>query len=275
MDYSMNKVAKYLRLLGYDTVCSRAAPQDTLLRIAAAEGRILITCSNALAEKVATHNRLVHRRRSLAQPRTRHVSAYNSDGDSVYSSDSEVEEVNVPCITITQWRHLNFRQTIMEVFRRTRVTYDKKMVFSRCVTCNDSLVPVDKGTIEDRVEPNVHRMYREFTQCPSCLKVFWGFDGEQAINYKSFRTLRLLRSLCIGAGIDMEEARVNLSSLDSFRSFPRRVKATVFSYLDDVGLDAIAAVVPALGELVDEVRVCNREGREPLLFRAVRSNKKL
>lgn len=275
MDYSLSKVAKYLRLLGYDTVCDPRVSLDRVIATASSEDRYLISCSASLLQKVEAHNRGVLRRAAQKplQPRKHCVVAYDSDGESVYSSSSEVAESLIRVLPIKQWRSKDFQDTIIGLIRAAGLTFDKRLVFSRCVTCNSCLVPVAKPLVKERVEPKIFTMYSEFTECPVCRKVFWGFDGNQVINYKSFRTLDLLRSLCLAAGTPVNAEEATLSALRSFQSFPRKVKAEVLSYLRDEDLKAMVVVFPALSDLVVEVHDCRQRGVPVASFKTIKGYK--
>ncbi|GET91404.1 hypothetical protein, conserved [Leishmania tarentolae] len=267
MDFSMNKVAKYFRLLGYDTLCSRDVPQADLIPAACAEGRVLVTCSRPLARKVQLHNNRVRAMRldtaKAMEGSVRHVVAYDSDGESIYSDESEGADVELRCLFTQQWRSSEFKRAMIELIQQAELTYDLNQVYRRCVTCNVLLATVKKEEVRGRVMAKVYDIYDEFTECPTCRKVFWGFDGVFAINYKSFRSLNLLRSLCISAGAPVEEERTRLTRLRCFRSFPRIAKALIFSYLEDVDLASMVAVFPALRDLAEEVQESHRRG-EPV-----------
>ena len=263
MDFSMHKVAKYFRLLGYDTLCSRDVPQKELIDKACSDRRILVTCSRPLVSAVEVHNRRVRliRRQTASAAPSRHVVAYDSDGESIYSDDDVEADVELRCLFTEQWRSRDFHRTIRELIQQAGLTYDPLRVFCRCVTCNELLVPVEKKKVRNRVVDKIYELYDEFTECPTCRKVFWGFDGENVINYKSFRTLNLLRTLCIAAGAPVEEERTRLTRLRCFRSFPRLTKVLVFSYLEDADIENVIEVFPALRDLADEVYESRQTGQ--------------
>ncbi|KAG5496131.1 hypothetical protein JKF63_02432 [Porcisia hertigi] len=261
MDFSMNRVAKYFRLLGYDTLCSRDVPQAHLIATACAENRTLVTFSRPLLNSVHVHNHRVRVNRCDASKTlagaVRHVVMYDSDGESIYSEDSGKADVELLCLFAQQRRSSDFNRTMIGLIQQAGLTYDVKRVFRRCVTCNDLLISVEKRDVRGRVVGKIYEIYDDFTECPTCKKVFWGFDGERAINYKSFRSLHLLRSLCIAAGAPVEEERTRLTRLRCFRCFPRIAKLLIFSYLGEVDLENMAAIFPALRDIANEVQ----EGR--------------
>jgi hypothetical protein len=45
--------------------------------------------------------------------------------------------------------------------------------FSRCLRCNDRLVPAAVAAVAARVPPRVRATHDEFTTCPTCGRVFW------------------------------------------------------------------------------------------------------
>ncbi len=46
-------------------------------------------------------------------------------------------------------------------------------LFTRCVRCNESLVPVEKSRVAGRVPPYVFRTQEAFTACPACGRLYW------------------------------------------------------------------------------------------------------
>jgi len=45
--------------------------------------------------------------------------------------------------------------------------------FSRCISCNGVLKPVEKTEVEEKLPPLVCASFDEFTQCSDCRKVYW------------------------------------------------------------------------------------------------------
>lgn len=46
-------------------------------------------------------------------------------------------------------------------------------IFSRCIECNDKLVPTPKGAVRDKVPFFTYRHFDDFATCPSCQRVYW------------------------------------------------------------------------------------------------------
>lgn len=51
---------------------------------------------------------------------------------------------------------------------------DEKLLLTRCLRCNVPLVSIPKEKIEERVPPYVFRTQSEFSECPSCRRIYWG-----------------------------------------------------------------------------------------------------
>jgi uncharacterized protein len=45
--------------------------------------------------------------------------------------------------------------------------------FSRCLSCNELLLPVAKKDIDHRLQPLTRKYYNDFMKCPLCQRIFW------------------------------------------------------------------------------------------------------
>lgn len=68
-DGMLGRLAKWLRILGYDTAYDASADDHALVRQARAEGRILLTRDNALARRRGVEALLIHSQDVEAQVR--------------------------------------------------------------------------------------------------------------------------------------------------------------------------------------------------------------
>ncbi len=50
---------------------------------------------------------------------------------------------------------------------------DEIQFLSRCMECNELLIPVEKETIRGKVPFFVFDNHKEFYECPSCKRVYW------------------------------------------------------------------------------------------------------
>jgi uncharacterized protein with PIN domain len=62
--------------------------------------------------------------------------------------------------------------------------------FSRCTYCNKILRMVSKEAILDQLEPLTRMFYHEFTQCPSCGRVFWPGSHRERIKNRVMNILK-------------------------------------------------------------------------------------
>jgi uncharacterized protein with PIN domain len=129
-DKTLGKLAKWLRILGYDTVYWRSDDLTGLLNRAVEEGRALITKDTKLyQEKGAIRALLIREDNPFLQ--------------------------------------------IKEVVRHFRLTVNKEMLFSRCLTCNALLEDVIPEEVREEVPDYIYHTHQEFSRCPSCQKVYW------------------------------------------------------------------------------------------------------
>ncbi|HEY3108567.1 MAG TPA: Mut7-C RNAse domain-containing protein [Chloroflexota bacterium] len=61
--------------------------------------------------------------------------------------------------------------------------------FSRCMLCNGQLEPVEKASVEARLEPKTRRYYDEFARCRGCERVFWKGSHHQRMERLLARVL--------------------------------------------------------------------------------------
>jgi uncharacterized protein with PIN domain len=67
----------------------------------------------------------------------------------------------------------NPAEQVREVFQKLRLELREEWFFSRCLLCNEELLPVAKGEVEGRVPDFIYRGYDSFRLCPRCRRVYW------------------------------------------------------------------------------------------------------
>jgi uncharacterized protein with PIN domain len=133
VDNMLGTVARWLRILGYDTVYDRKAEDWMILRRAELEGRIIITRDRGLHNK-ATKNGL----------------------RSILLWDDEMPDRLARISLIA-----GIRLTVD--FTKTRCPEDNTpLVKVR-----------DKSEIKGSVPPRVYSLHEDFWKCPRCGKVYW------------------------------------------------------------------------------------------------------
>ena len=143
-DNNVGRLARWLRLMGYDTVLLRQKDDDQMIKIALSEDRIILTKDAQFMKRRLVTNGTV---------RTLHTG----------EDDPEVQ--------------------VQEVVERLSLEYDFKP-FSRCLECNEALVARDKEYVKDSVPPRVSETQTQYAQCPACHRVYWAGTHWQAMRRK-------------------------------------------------------------------------------------------
>jgi uncharacterized protein with PIN domain len=128
-DVHLGRLARYLRLLGFDTRYSKDLEDRTLVAISVRERRILLTRDVGLLK----HRVLRH--------------AYR-----VRSTDPE--------------------RQIEEVVGALSLGRDLRP-FTRCMSCNATIRPVERASVAGRVPARVFRRFRRFIRCTGCGRYYW------------------------------------------------------------------------------------------------------
>jgi uncharacterized protein with PIN domain/molybdopterin converting factor small subunit len=112
--------------------------------------------------------------------------------DTLYDNhfhDDEIERIAAAeqRIVLTRDRELLKRRTIThgcyvralrselqlrEVFERLDLARSARP-FTRCLSCNAVLQPVNKAQVQARLPPMVRERYERFSACPGCQRIFW------------------------------------------------------------------------------------------------------
>ena len=133
VDVNAGRLAKWLRIMGYDAASAAPEMEDgRLVSLPREEGRILIT-----------RNRKIIMRRSIA---TGEVQALLLESDRL---EEQLREVVEAC------------------------KLDTKRALSRCIVCNVPLSSVDREEVRERVPAYVFQTQEKIEECPSCRKPYW------------------------------------------------------------------------------------------------------
>jgi len=133
VDANAGKLAKWLRMMGYDTLFFSDIDDGHLVDIALKEGRVVLTRDTQIA-----------RRRPAVNGQLKVILTRSDDPEEQLRQ--VVGELNLDC-------HLK--------------------QFTRCLECNRSLAPRSREEVADIVPPYVFRTQNQYMQCPSCLRVYW------------------------------------------------------------------------------------------------------
>lgn len=128
-DAHLGRVARYLRMLGFDTLYETTLRDSELVTISCTEHRVLLTRDRELLmHRALTHGVFVR-------------------GDRP-------------------------REQLQYVLSRLDLC-DSCRPFTRCMSCNGQLEPIDAGLVRSRVPQRVADRHRRFRCCPECGRIYW------------------------------------------------------------------------------------------------------
>jgi hypothetical protein len=133
VDAMLGKIAKKLRLLGYDSLYSSNIEDEELLRIAKEENRILITKDLLLSEKA--------------------------------------KKQQIDTIQITKDDEIDQFLQIVEMADLEECTINGSS--SRCPVCNGELKVTEKNSIFGKIPTGVFEKLNKFWTCIKCGKIYW------------------------------------------------------------------------------------------------------
>ena len=133
VDNNVGKLAKWLRMLGYDALFFDNIDDGRLVKIALKQGRVLLT-----------RDTQIMRRRVVTNGQAKVI--FIEDDDPKKQLRQVVKTLNLDC-------HLG--------------------QFTRCMECNHRLVSKTKEEVKDLVPPFVFQTQTQYMQCPNCNRIYW------------------------------------------------------------------------------------------------------
>lgn len=133
VDSNVGRLARWLRIAGFDTIFINDLDDNRLVRLALSESRVLLTKDTQILK-----------RRVVATGRLKVILI-------------ESEEVKAQLRQVIKALNLG----------------DKIKPFTLCLECNQPLVPREKEEVEGLVPPYVFKTQTQYMQCPSCHRVYW------------------------------------------------------------------------------------------------------
>ncbi len=133
VDNNVGRLAKWLRIMGYDAILFPGDDDGEMVKIALAQGRVILTKDNQIMNR-----RLVTTGRLKA----------------LLIKDDDI------------------KSQLRQVIAAFNLDYHYKP-FSRCLECNQILVDREKATVEGLVPPYVYRTQELYMECPSCHRLYW------------------------------------------------------------------------------------------------------
>lgn len=142
VDINVGKLAKWLRVMGYDALIFRGKEDDEMIKIALSQGRVVLTRDGELMK-----------RRVVITGRLKAVLVKGEDA-------------------LTQLRQIVKALNLDYRFRP----------FSICLECNQALLNRDREEVGDLVPPYIFRTQTRYMECPSCHRIYWPGTHWQAMN---------------------------------------------------------------------------------------------
>ncbi|MFH0827085.1 MAG: Mut7-C RNAse domain-containing protein [Candidatus Omnitrophota bacterium] len=125
----LGRLAKWLRILGFDTSYFTDNNPGTLMIKALRDNRTILTRNRRLPE---------------------------SRGIKIIELKSET-----------------LKEQLQEILKSLNMTLDVRHLFTRCIICNEQLMPVDKEKAKERVPEYVYKTQDDFMSCPHCNRTYW------------------------------------------------------------------------------------------------------
>ena len=140
VDSNAGKLARWLRMMGYDALFFNDIEDGRLVDMAMKEGRVVVTRDTQIAK-----------RRVVANGSLRVILTRDDDP----------------------------RRQLLQVMKELSLDC-RQMQFTRCLECNRRLKPRSKEEVRDLVPPYVFSTQTQYMQCPSCSRVYWqGTHGQR------------------------------------------------------------------------------------------------
>jgi len=133
VDQNVGKLARRLRMMGYDSVFFTGEDDSLMVAQALAEGRILLTRDTGIMK-----------RRAIASGRLKAI---------LFTSEEPEQQM---------------RQLVRELDLE-----GQSSPFTICLECNQPLVGVALADVKDRVPPYVYKTQTRYVECPACRRVYW------------------------------------------------------------------------------------------------------
>jgi len=140
-DINVGKLARWLRILGYDTFIFKGQDDVDMLTAALAEDRILLTRDSEIVK-----------RRLVTRGQVRAI-LINSD---------------------------DFREQLGQVLNSLgQLPLPRPLTL--CVECNEPLIEKPKDGVKEYVPAYVYQTQNDYMQCPACYRIYWKGTHWQAM----------------------------------------------------------------------------------------------
>jgi uncharacterized protein with PIN domain len=150
VDHNVGKLAKWLRMMGYDALFFNGSDDSGMIATALAENRVILTRDTGIVQ-----------RRLVTSGRLKAI-LINSD-----RVDTQMKQV-IDTLNLD----INYRP------------------FTICLECNQPLVEVSKEQVRERVPPYVFKTQQQYMECPACRRIYWRGTHWRAMNRRLEKLLQ-------------------------------------------------------------------------------------
>ena len=141
VDHNVGKLAKWLRIMGYDTLFFNGSNDSRMIATALAEGRVILTRDTQIMQRgVVTRGQLK-------------AILIESDRPEL-QMHQVIKALNLDC---------QFRP------------------FTICLECNQPLEVRSKEQVKELVPPYVFQTQSQYMECPACHRIYWRGTHWQAM----------------------------------------------------------------------------------------------
>ena len=144
VDINVGKLAKWLRMMGYDALSFDGSDDGQMVAMALAEGRVILT-----------RDTQIMRRRVVTNGQLKAI---------LIQSDEPEQQMRQVVETLTL--DCQFRP------------------FTVCLECNQLLEKRSKQEVQARVPPYVFKTQGQYMECPSCHRIYWRGTHWEAMTKK-------------------------------------------------------------------------------------------
>jgi uncharacterized protein with PIN domain len=132
-DNNVGKLARWLRLIGYDTLLFKEKNDSQMIKIALGENRVILTKDAQFMNRRLVINGTLK-------------TIYIKQDDPKLQVQEVVKTLNLNC---------HFKP------------------FSLCLECNRALIARDKELMKNLVPAHVFETQTQYTECPACHRIYW------------------------------------------------------------------------------------------------------
>ena len=145
VDHNVGKLAKWLRMVGYDAKVFKGEDDSDMVKTAMAENRVILTRDTQIV-----------RRRVVTNGQLKVILIENDQ------LEAQLKQI----IIVLKLNRSDFRP------------------FTICLECNEPLIKQNKEEVKDRVPPFVFKTQAQYVECPICHRIYWRGTHWQAMVHK-------------------------------------------------------------------------------------------